>query len=327
MMINALNSGRQRLHGRLRGLDFADVGQRGQRPAQPPRRRAAHDRATSSPDGKPLPPRRRRGHADGATPRLAPPRAARAGRRRARLRQPVRLRPGLLPQRPRAARPRHRARTSTCPSSRAISRPGCGTTSSSLAQDELGLLPGTIKATVLIETILAAFEMDEILYELREHSAGLNAGRWDYIFSVIKKFAARPGLRPARPRPGVDDRAVHAGLHRAHGEDLPPPRRPRHRRDGGLHPQPARSRRSPPPRWPRCARTSEREVGGRLRRHLGGPPRPGPGRDARIRRRPGRPPQPARPPAARTSTSTPPTCSAWTAPAAVVTEDGRPHAT
>ena len=55
-------------------------------------------------------------------------------------------------------------------------------------QDELGIPRGTIKATVLIETILAAFEMDEILYELREHSAGLNAGRWDYIFSCIKKF-------------------------------------------------------------------------------------------------------------------------------------------
>jgi malate synthase len=59
------------------------------------------------------------------------------------------------------------------------------------AQDRLGLPRGTIKATVLIETILAAFEMDEILYELREHSAGLNAGRWDYIFSVIKKFRER----------------------------------------------------------------------------------------------------------------------------------------
>ena len=60
------------------------------------------------------------------------------------------------------------------------------------AQEELGLPRGTIKATVLIETILAAFEMDEILYELREHSAGLNAGRWDYIFSIIKKFRDRP---------------------------------------------------------------------------------------------------------------------------------------
>ena len=57
-----------------------------------------------------------------------------------------------------------------------------------MAQDELGVPRATIKATVLIETILAAFEMDEILYELRDHSAGLNCGRWDYIFSCIKKF-------------------------------------------------------------------------------------------------------------------------------------------
>jgi len=60
------------------------------------------------------------------------------------------------------------------------------------AQASLGIPRGSIKATVLIETILAAFEMEEILYELREHSSGLNAGRWDYIFSVIKKFRNRP---------------------------------------------------------------------------------------------------------------------------------------
>ncbi|MEU1839431.1 malate synthase A [Micromonospora chersina] len=60
-----------------------------------------------------------------------------------------------------------------------------------LAQEHLGIPRGTIRATVLIETFPAAFEMDEILYELREHSAGLNAGRWDYMFSVIKKFRTR----------------------------------------------------------------------------------------------------------------------------------------
>jgi malate synthase len=60
------------------------------------------------------------------------------------------------------------------------------------AQDELGVPRGTIRATVLIETILATFEMDEILYELREHSSGLNCGRWDYIFSFIKKFRNYP---------------------------------------------------------------------------------------------------------------------------------------
>jgi malate synthase len=59
------------------------------------------------------------------------------------------------------------------------------------AQERQGLPVGTIRATVLIETFPAAFEMDEILYELREHSAGLNAGRWDYMFSVIKKFRTR----------------------------------------------------------------------------------------------------------------------------------------
>jgi malate synthase len=59
------------------------------------------------------------------------------------------------------------------------------------AQERLGIPRGTIKATVLVETILAAFEMEEILYELRDHSAGLNAGRWDYMFSVIKKFRER----------------------------------------------------------------------------------------------------------------------------------------
>jgi malate synthase len=61
-----------------------------------------------------------------------------------------------------------------------------------MAQQELGIPRGSIKATVLIETILATFETEEILYELRDHSAGLNCGRWDYIFSFIKKFRNRP---------------------------------------------------------------------------------------------------------------------------------------
>jgi malate synthase len=61
-----------------------------------------------------------------------------------------------------------------------------------LSQDALGIPRGTVRATVLIETILAAYEMDEILYELRDHAAGLNAGRWDYLFSMIKNFRDRP---------------------------------------------------------------------------------------------------------------------------------------
>jgi malate synthase len=69
------------------------------------------------------------------------------------------------------------------------------------AQEALGIKRGTIKATVLIETILATFELDEILYELREHSSGLNCGRWDYIFSFIKKFANDPSaVLPDRGR-------------------------------------------------------------------------------------------------------------------------------
>ncbi len=72
------------------------------------------------------------------------------------------------------------------------------------AQRALGILRGTIRATVLIETVLAAFEMDEILYELKEHSAGLNCGRWDYIFSFIKKFRADPAcLLPDRASVGM----------------------------------------------------------------------------------------------------------------------------
>ena len=62
------------------------------------------------------------------------------------------------------------------------------------AQRDLGVPRGAIRATVLIETILAAFEMDEILYELRDHAAGLNCGRWDYIFSFIKRFRSRPEM-------------------------------------------------------------------------------------------------------------------------------------
>jgi len=73
------------------------------------------------------------------------------------------------------------------------------------AQEKAGIPAGTIKATVLIETILAAFEMDEILFELREHSAGLNCGRWDYIFSVIKKFHKNPDfILPDRAQVTMD---------------------------------------------------------------------------------------------------------------------------
>jgi malate synthase len=79
------------------------------------------------------------------------------------------------------------------------------------AQDALGIPRGTIRATVLIETILAAFETDEILWELRDHSAGLNCGRWDYIFSFIKKFRHRPEfVLPDRASIGMDRPFLHS---------------------------------------------------------------------------------------------------------------------
>ena len=108
------------------------------------------------------------------------------------------------------------------------------------AQAALGIPRGSIRATVLIETILAAFEMDEILYELREHAAGLNAGRWDYLFSGIKKLRTWPEL-------AVPDRAqltMTVPFMRAYTElaraDLPSARRARDRRHGRVHPEPAR---------------------------------------------------------------------------------------
>jgi len=72
------------------------------------------------------------------------------------------------------------------------------------AQEALGLPRGTIRATVLIETITAAFEMDEILFELREHASGLNAGRWDYLFSILKKFSHSPTPFPDRSQLTMD---------------------------------------------------------------------------------------------------------------------------
>ncbi len=79
------------------------------------------------------------------------------------------------------------------------------------AQDELDIPQGSVRATVLIENILAAFEMEEILYQLREHAAGLNAGRWDYIFSVIKKFRNQPDfLLPNRAQITMTVPFMHA---------------------------------------------------------------------------------------------------------------------
>ena len=161
------------------------------------------------------------------------------------------------------------------------------------AQDRLGIPRGTIKATVLIETILAAFEMEEILYELRDHSAGLNAGRWDYIFSVIKKFRDRPEFV-------LPDRAqvtMTVPFMRAYTELLVRTchtrGRARDRRHGRVHPEPARSR-GERDRARARPRGQAARVRRRLRRLVGRASRPRPGRDGRVRRGARRPAEPAR---------------------------------
>ncbi len=119
-------------------------------------------------------------------------------------------------------------------------------------REALGLPPGLIRATVLIETLPAAFQMAEIIHALGEHSYGLNAGRWDYIFSMIKVFRDDPDVRAARPQRREDDGPVHARLQRAAGQDLPRARRLRDGRHGRADPlaqrrggqRSARSRRS-----------------------------------------------------------------------------------
>ena len=125
-----------------------------------------------------------------------------------------------------------------------------------LAQDALGIPRGTIRATVLIETIPAAFEMEEILYELREHSAGLNAGP---LGLPVQHHQEVPhpgqGVRAARAQRGHHDRAVHARLHRAAGQDLPPARA---RTRSAAWPRSSRAAATPRStrrRWPRCATT------------------------------------------------------------------------
>ncbi len=181
--------GREDVHGGLRGRELADLGERRRRPAEPHRRDRAHDLGRDA--GQVVRAEGRRRRAPRASSRLAPARAARRDRRRARLRELLRLR--RLPPAERAAAARARERPVLLPpQAREPPRgPPLERRVHTARRTGSASTQGTIKATVLIETILAAFEMEEILYELREHSAGLNAGRWDYIFSVIKKFSSR----------------------------------------------------------------------------------------------------------------------------------------
>ena len=164
------------------------------------------------------------------------------------------------------------------------------------AAGRLGIDHGTIKATVLIETLPAAFEMDEILYELRDHSAGLNAGRWDYMFSAIKCFRERPEF----VLPDRNSVTMTAPFMRAYTELLV---KTCHRRGahaiGGMaafDPEPHR-RGGQREGDGKAARGQEPRGRRRLRRHLGRAPRHGRGGDGGVRRGARRPSQPGRPPA------------------------------
>ena len=110
------------------------------------------------------------------------------------------------------------------------------------SESQLGVPHGSIKCTVLIEHILAAFEIEEILYELRDHITGLNLGRWDYIFSVIKVFNQRPDfVFPDRAQVTMGTHFLRSAAE-AHGAGVPQAWRARFGRHVRFHPQEGRSR-------------------------------------------------------------------------------------
>ena len=259
-MINALNSGARVFMADLEDAlspTWANVvgGQAAHR------RRGAPDAHVRIAGGQAVSARRADRDARRPAARLAPRRVRRARRWRPDVGEPVRLRAVPVPQRCRGAAPRERTVPLPRRSSSRTTRRGCGTTCSSTRQAALGIPRGSIRATVLIETILAAFEMDEILYELREHAAGLNAGP---VGLPVQRHQEVAGVaRPGRPGPVAadDDRAVHARLHGAARADLPPSRCARDRRDGGVHPEPARPGRHARSPWPGSATTRSARSG------------------------------------------------------------------
>ena len=254
---------------------------------EPPRRRPAHDRARDGREA--LRAERRDGDARRAAARLAPRRAPRRRRRDGRSRR--RSSTSGLPSSttPRSCSSAAAGRTSTCRSSRAATRRACGRERSRSPRRSSELPSGSIRCTVLIETILAAFEMDAILYELRDYGCALNAGRWDYIFSAIKKLGA---VLPDRAQV-----TMTVPFMRAYTELLV---RSCHRRGahaiGGMAAF-IPSRRDPEVNERRAregARGQGARVRRRLRRHLGCTPGSRPGRDGGLRRRARRAPEPAR---------------------------------
>ena len=254
-----LQLGRADLHGRLRGRELADVGERRRRPAEPHGRDRADDLARAGREE--LRAERRGRRAPRPAARLASCRSATSRSTASTSRPGSSTSASTSSATPSACSSADRGRTSTSRSSRATSRRGSGTTSSASRRIALGIPRGTIRATVLIETILAAFEMDEILYELREHSAGLNAGPLGLHLLGHQEVPRAAGVRAPGSRAGDDDRPVHARVHRAPRPDVPlgaaRTRSAAWRRSSRAAAIP-RSTRS---RWPASARTSARESG------------------------------------------------------------------
>ena len=182
------------VHGRHRGLaDSPTWAQRGRRRSRPSSTRSAGPSPSTARTGKAYRLATRCGGLLVRPRGWHLPESPCAGRRQADECQPVRRRALSLPQRRGAAR-RGSGPYFYLPKLESQLEAALWNDVFVHAQEHLGIPRGTIRATVLIETIHAAFEMDEILYELREHAAGLNAGRWDYLFSIIKTFRRDAGL-------------------------------------------------------------------------------------------------------------------------------------
>ena len=154
-----------------------------------------------SPEGKSYRLAEQTGDAAGPAARLAPHRIATCSSTTRRSRRRCSTRGCTCSTTPPSGSPAGPGRTSTCAKLESHHEARLWNDVFLHAQAALGVPRGSVRATVLIETILAAFEMDEILHELREHAAGLNAGRWDYLFSAIKKFRTDPARSRRRTGP------------------------------------------------------------------------------------------------------------------------------
>ena len=278
MVINALNSGRRRLHGRLRGRQLPHLAQHGQRAARTCATRSTGTITYDGSDGRHYELGERPGDAAGPPARLAPARAPPAASTASRSSGSL-FDFGLYFFHCAAAWPRAGHGAVLLPAQAGV--PSGGATVERRvrlqprrrvgldARDDQG--HGADR-----DAARRRFEMDEILYELRDHSAGPE--RRPLGLHLLARSSAsrdRPGDGAARPRRRDDDGAVHAGLHRAAGRHLPPPRRARDGRHGRADPVAHATRRPTRRRSPAVRADKEREVGAGLRRHLGRPSRPG----------------------------------------------------